>query len=597
MSNFWIVTLTTRSRPLPKSSNSLFIPPTNRPLTAPVQSANVVNNVVSTTTFSQFSSLPRAMAKRPAQEALEDNLYADSPSAKKAKVQLTSEASQQGNGNNAAAFAVTSPIIGGYENGEANGHGIEATNGHSRATSPERSPSPEIDDEPLILVPSRQTAPIEGFSDLYLDTISRSVLDFDFEKLCSVTLSNINVYACLVCGKYFQGRGTKSHAYFHSLEIGHHVYVNMQTKKVYVLPEGYEVTSKSLEDIKFVVDPRISFVGMNNIKENDYFNVVIQALAHIPPLRNFLMLEDLSQKPELVKRFSVLVRKIWNTRAFKSHVSPHELLQQISRQSNKKFDLLHQSDPVDFLSWFLNNLHLALGGSKTKPGTSIVHKVFQGKLKVESQQITAKADAGDRLRFEEAAEVLVETNRYLMLTLDLPAAPLFQDELDKNIIPQIPLTSILSKYDGLKAQEHLNTRKRYRLIHPLPLFLLFHIKRFSKNKFVTERNPTIVTFPVRSLDMSPYVEPNPTIHPPGEPIWYDLVANVTHEAVRIRDDSVEGEAERKVWRVQVRDRAREEWLEVQDLYVERVATETLFTKESYLMVWERRKDKKGKGKK
>lgn len=29
-------------------------------------------------------------------------------------------------------------------------------------------------------------------------------LDFDFEKCCSVTLSGHNVYACLVCGKYFQ---------------------------------------------------------------------------------------------------------------------------------------------------------------------------------------------------------------------------------------------------------------------------------------------------------------------------------------------------------------------------------------------------------
>lgn len=105
---------------------------------------------------------------------------------------------------------------------------------------------------------SRQTAPLEGYTDLYLDTIDRSVLDFDFEKLCSVTLSNINVYACLVCGKYYQGRGPKSHAYFHALEVGHHVYVNMQTKRVYVLPEGYEVKSKSLEDIKFVVDPRLS---------------------------------------------------------------------------------------------------------------------------------------------------------------------------------------------------------------------------------------------------------------------------------------------------------------------------------------------------
>ena len=40
----------------------------------------------------------------------------------------------------------------------------------------------------------------------YLDTINRTVLDFDFEKLCSVSLTRINVYACLVCGKYFQGQ-------------------------------------------------------------------------------------------------------------------------------------------------------------------------------------------------------------------------------------------------------------------------------------------------------------------------------------------------------------------------------------------------------
>lgn len=39
----------------------------------------------------------------------------------------------------------------------------------------------------------------------FLDTIDRTVLDFDFEKLCSVSLSNNNVYACMVCGKYFQG--------------------------------------------------------------------------------------------------------------------------------------------------------------------------------------------------------------------------------------------------------------------------------------------------------------------------------------------------------------------------------------------------------
>ena len=562
------------------------------------------------------------MVKRHAEESLEELQSTDSPSAKKPKVESTeSQSSHRVNGNG------TSHVNDfGREEDERRGQDILSAADQEEEDLEEAAGLSEDDDEPeneasAYSTTTRQQAPTEGYNDLYLDSIDRSVLDFDFEKLCSVTLSNINVYACLVCGRYYQGRGPKSHAYFHALDIGHHVYVNMQTKRVYVLPEGYEVKSKSLEDIKVVVDPRLSredvahldleandaldlagkkyrpgFVGMNNIKANDYFNVIMQTLSHIPPLRNYFMLEDLSSRSELIQRFSILTRKIWNTRAFKTHVSPHELLQQVSRQSNKRFDLLHQSDPVDFLSWFLNNLHLALGGSKTKPGTSIIQRIFQGRLKVESQLITAKADASDRLRFEEAAHVDESIIPYMLLTLDLPPAPLFQDELDKNIIPQIPLTSILSKYDGLKPAEHLNTRKRYRLLHPLPPYLLFHIKRFSKNKFVSERNPTIVTFPTRSLDMSPYVQPDPQVHPPGEPIWYDLVANVTHEAVRIRDDSVEGEAEKKVWRAQIRDRAREEWLEIQDLFVEKAASETLFTKESYLMVWEKRKLASGKSK-
>lgn len=82
------------------------------------------------------------------------------------------------------------------------------------------------------------------------------VLDFDFEKFCSVSLSNLNVYACLVCGKYFQGRGRKSHAYTHSLEADHHVFINLQTEKVYCLPDGYEVNDSSLDDIRYVLNPR-----------------------------------------------------------------------------------------------------------------------------------------------------------------------------------------------------------------------------------------------------------------------------------------------------------------------------------------------------
>lgn len=47
----------------------------------------------------------------------------------------------------------------------------------------------------------------KGPKGLFLDTINRSRLEFDFEKVCSVSLSNLNVYACLVCGRYYKGGG------------------------------------------------------------------------------------------------------------------------------------------------------------------------------------------------------------------------------------------------------------------------------------------------------------------------------------------------------------------------------------------------------
>ncbi|QKX62674.1 uncharacterized protein TRUGW13939_09835 [Talaromyces rugulosus] len=547
---------------------------------------------------------------------------------------------------------------------DRNGHDAEV---QETEEAQERAESPDDLDETLSIAPQRQSQPIDGYGDLYLDTINRAVLDFDFEKLCSISLSNINVYACLVCGKYFQGRGNKSHAYFHALEVGHHVFVNMETKKVYVLPEGYEVKSKSLDDIKYVVDPTYSkaevmkldkevqdawgllgkkyrpgYVGMNNIKANDYLNVVVQVLAHVTPIRNFFLLHNfpVPGSPQLSLRFSTLVRKLWNPKAFKSHVSPHELLQEIALRSSKRFTLTHQSDPVEFLSWFLNNLHLSLGGSKrpSKTPTSVVQQAFQGHLRIESQAITAHSDTtNSRLVFAESSQTNTQITPFSILTLDLPPTPLFQSANQEGMIPQVPLTTLLNKYNGLTASEKLSHRVRHRLLHPLPPYLLFHIKRFSKNKFVAERNPTIVTFPSpRSLDMSPYVEPNPEIWPPGEPIIYDLVANIILDADAPApgggDDSatpdrglaaaaaagVAGAAtsstattgagagsEKVSWLVQLHDKAMAtenakhhhqhaqqrgpEWLEIQDLYVQRTESETLFTRESYLMVWERRK--------
>ncbi|KAK9477733.1 hypothetical protein V1514DRAFT_308762 [Lipomyces japonicus] len=363
--------------------------------------------------------------------------------------------------------------------------------------------------------------------DLYLETVDRKRLDFDFEKLCSVSLSNVNVYACLVCGKYFQGRGKSSHAYFHSVDEDHHVFINLLSLKVYVLPESYEVKSTALDDIKYVVNPVFTkaqvaeldktlvvsydlfhepylpgFVGINNIKYNDYLNVVVQALSHVSPLRNFFMLENFDGRSELAQRFSILIRKIWNPKAFKSHVSPHELLQYVSGISKKRFKFTEQSDPFDFINWFLNNLHVVLGGSKSKPKSSFIQRTFQGKVRVDSQMITARADAGDRLMFETDTKIQQVIMPFMFLSLELPSAPLFQGDLEKNIIPQVSLQTLLEKYNGIKGQELAGHRKRYKIIEAPP-FLTFHIKRLIKTNLSEDTNHTIVTFMPNLLDMSP----------------------------------------------------------------------------------------------
>ncbi len=202
------------------------------------------------------------MVKRSADESLEDVIAHNSPASKKARVEGVDELRAKTNGFSALPGARTQVAGEQRDAGERNANDIFTTavqEGGELKEAPSRGDeADDLNEQSAYSATARQQAPTEGYSDLYLDTINRSVLDFDFEKLCSVTLSNINVYACLVCGKYYQGRGPKSHAYFHALEVGHHVYINMQTKRVYVLPEGYEVKSKSLDDIKFVVDPQLS---------------------------------------------------------------------------------------------------------------------------------------------------------------------------------------------------------------------------------------------------------------------------------------------------------------------------------------------------
>lgn len=442
----------------------------------------------------------------------------------------------------------------------------------------------------------------------YLDTVNRQVLDFDFEKFCSVSLTNLNVYACLVCGKYFQGRGPKSHAYTHSLEAGHHVFINLRTEKVYCLPDGYEVIDPSLDDIIHVLNPRFAqeqvkqldksrqwsraldgsdylpgTVGLNNIKETDFVNVTIQSLMRVTPLRNFFLIPENYQhnRSPLVHRFGELTRKIWHARNFKGQVSPHEFLQAVMKASKKRFRIGAQSDPVEFMSWLLNTLHTELRSSKK--GSSIIHRCFQGELEVvkemHNRSIAEKRENGEDGE-HESHNTGMETSRmpFIMLGLDLPPPPLFTDVMEKNIIPQVPLFNILKKFDGDTVTEVVRpriARMRYR-VTKLPKYLILHMRRFTKNNFFMEKNPTLVNFPVKNLELKDYIPlPAPK---ENEKLRskYDLIANIVH-------DGKPGEGS---YRVFVQRKSEELWYEMQDLHVSETLPQMVALSETYMQIYE-----------
>lgn len=101
----------------------------------------------------------------------------------------------------------------------------------------------------------------------------------------------------------------------------------------------------------------------------------------------------------------------------------------------------------------------------------IIFSTFQGELRVQTQQVLVRPDAGenDKPRFDIDRGMCISQQRpfnilmfptdikttvspFLFLAVELPPPPLFQDSVEKNIIPQVTIHSILAKYDGNTTQ-------------------------------------------------------------------------------------------------------------------------------------------------
>ncbi|TGZ52491.1 hypothetical protein CRM22_010607 [Opisthorchis felineus] len=449
------------------------------------------------------------------------------------------------------------------------------------------------------------------------------MLDFDFEKLCSVSLSHLNVYACLVCGKYFQGRGTSTHAYTHSVSEGHHVFLNLETHRFYCLPDDYEIIDGSLEDITYLLSPTFTsseissldtnnrmvrayngltyyqgVVGLNNIKANDYCNVILQMLAHVSPLRDYFLnavnyrgmsTTSSDQMHLLVQRFGELIRKLWNPRNFKTHVSPHEFLQAVVLCSRKRFQFTEQGDAVEFLSWLLNALDLALHRKRSsiKPGPkatserTVVSHALRGTMRVHSRKIMpvnmSEEEKATLVDNPEYMPSTVET-KFFYLTCDLPPPPLYLDEYKESIIPQVSLSTLLAKFNGTTEKEYKTHRdsvmRRFEL-RRLPPYLILYMKRIVKNIFTLEKNPTIVNFPIKSIDFGELLDPECRAH--HKYTTYDLVANIVHDGPPTPGSGTH--------RIHLLHRGTNKWFELQDLHVTEVLPQMIPLSETLIQVW------------
>lgn len=456
----------------------------------------------------------------------------------------------------------------------------------------------ETEGDEDIRVASKKTRSSGHHCNTYLETVDKRKLDFDFEKICSVTLSNINVYCCLVCGKYLQGRGNNSAAFLHSVNDNHHVFINFDTLKVYILPDNYEAKNvQFLKSIKYAIRPTYNeqdiksfpqqcydlnnrkylngFIGLNNISNNDYANVVIQLLGHVSPIRDYFLLKGLERNPEsqLIRRLSIIVRKMWSPKLFKPHISPHELLQYISLVSKQKFSTKESKDPRNFILWLLTEL---LSSSNDTEVKKLLAKQFQGKVETIDTKVRSINDSeGKTIKFvKEEQSSISRVVKFWYLSLDLPPSPLFKDGRDVNNLPQVKLEKLLEKFNNVQESHLSNSVRKYKILK-LPPYLMLHINRFEANLElkIKNRNQTVVELPqIMELNGAKY----------------KLISNVVHEAAKVdnNNDNIEVD-DKSEWKIQLNDARSNQWFEIKNIDVKPKEEEFLFLSESYLQIWEK----------
>lgn len=127
-------------------------------------------------------------------------------------------------------------------------------------------------------------------------------------------------------------------------------------------------------------------------------------------------------------------------------------------------------------------------------------------------------------------------------------------------------------------------------------YLIFQIKRFQRNSWTMDKNPTIVEFPIINLDLSDsnLVTLPESIH--LEEVAkncprFNLVSNITHETIagdtkvkRRKDFDAINEG---TYKVDINHQTSRQWFEIQDLHVSTIDPNLIGCSESHILIYEK----------
>ncbi|KAA8496075.1 U4/U6.U5 tri-snRNP-associated protein 2 [Porphyridium purpureum] len=465
------------------------------------------------------------------------------------------------------------------------------------------------------------------------NNVNRAALDFDTAAVCSVTLSVRGVYMCLKCGKTLAGLGTSSPAYLHSLERAHHLFVQVGSGDgaIYALPQGSRISAASASKLDDVIDEaRISCgLGLKEAHVNaicarslsskeaspavkrwdgerhahgvmvldvlhtgNYFNCVVLALVSVPEVRNLLLRYRVSsngfssintaeheQDRQVLQALAVLVQKMWLVNPLKTHRSPAELANAVSRASGKRFAPVGFAVASDFLCWLLAVLDRTIAtdepqaqhrepeerraAKRSRPlPASCMSQWFRGVLLCDEQ------------RTDSSIQPAKATNH------QIPFWMLSVDMMDTQDVDQasVHLSDLLRKYNGktrsvrftrLSTGEKTEVPCTFSLLRS-PRFLVIHVNRLLKTAFGYSMRTTHVSFPLHNLQLLELSS--------ASPVMYGLRSIISHRGESVKTGS---------YVVHILHEPTELWYNVSGPVPFRVLPELVSMEQAHILLYER----------